>query len=180
MSAMARRKSSGYRTALGPSPIHRMSFEPLSSHSTATIITCKIMYIAHARPTRWMVSVHLRQHAVSATVPKTLQQNLQRHGYRSSIATGRPNGAGRHHRYAKDIVYFVEVKIPAQSSSRRRHRRDYPQNFPDGICRQTLASYHGDHDARLSVIEVTGETFAVSEFLSKTQKRQQQQHSVEH
>ena len=157
---------------LGPTPIHRMSFEPLKSQYNNNYYVQNNANTSRravlGTPDRAAVSpshLSIGNHAEDAAA-----NYLQRHGYEIIDRNWKTKWcevdiiAVR-----KDIVYFVEVKY------RRSHRQGggiaaiTPKKLRQmGFAAKLWLHTHGDHDARLSVIEVTGETFEVTEFIENS------------
>lgn len=153
---------------LGPSPIHRMSFEPLKSqYSNNYYVQNNVHSSVHTSDTMDGVGASSTTRRIGNRAEDAAANYLQRHGYEiidrnwktkwcevDIIAT------------RKDIVYFVEVKY------RRSHRQGggiaaiTPKKLRQmGFAAKLWLHTNGEHDARLSVIEVTGETFEVTKFV---------------
>ena len=153
---------------LGPSPIHRMSFVPLKSqYSNNYYVQNSVHSSQRTTDTMDDVGASSTTRRIGDRAEDAATNYLQRHDYEiidrnwktkwcevDIIAT------------RKDIVYFVEVKY------RRGYRQGggiaaiTPRKLRQmGFAAKLWLHTNGEHDARLSVIEVTGETFEVTEFI---------------
>ncbi len=153
----------GYGTAahraaiekLGVTPLHRLSFAPLAKYTDSVV----------ARP----VPGKVRETTTGAAGEDAASRYLEKAGYRICERNWRVKAGEVDIIAEKDeVVYFIEVKyrknhnqgggIAAITPTKLRHMER---------AARLWMQRNGDRDSRLSVIEVTGPAFEITQFLEQ-------------